>query len=848
MVNSTGIALSELVVADGTCPKIRELLATSQVPVLWLDSHKDPLIALRDALAERRANGTPIHTLHWVSHGAPGTLFVGKTTINTKALLQAQQQLGSWQLNTIALWSCSTGADQDFISVLEELSGAKIWASDQTLGQLKDGSRSWKLTGSNQRKATKSAPDLPIPTNQKAAWNHQLGGFRTYTPIAPSASSTRTNKETKNPWAFAALKEDGSVITWGNSDYGGDSSSVASSLSSGVSQIFSNYLSFAALKEDGSVVTWGGAPWGGDSSSVSSSLSSGVSQISSTYTDYAALKEDGSVVTWGTSSSGGDSSSVASSLSSGVSQIFASNSAFAALKEDGSVITWGASDYGGDSSGVDLSSGVSQIFSNSRAFAALKDDGSVITWGNSSHGGDSSSVSSSISSGVSQIVSAGMAFAALKDDGSVITWGDSDYGADLSGVDLSSGVSQIFSHHTAFAALKEDGSVITWGWSDSGGDSSSVASSLTSGVSQIFTTISAFAALKEDGSVITWGASDYGGDSSSVSSSLSSGVSQILGIDGAFAALKDDGSVITWGNSDYGGDSSSVASSLTSGVSKIFGSSPAFAALKDDGSVITWGAASAGGDSSSVSASLSSGVVGFANPFTNDIYDNTAPTFTSASTSTDGTKIILTYNEELSSTTAATSDFAVTTDGTANAVTSVAIYGSTVELTLANTIYKEESVTVAYSDPTDGDDANAIQDVAGNDASNLNSATGTNTSSIPAPEDLILYIQVKLNKIKALASLTLSANNLSSSQLTALTKQDISAASKLVTLDQTLDESKQQTEFNINLNLATVAPNLNLAGSNGKRSSTKKFLYYNIDDQGALSSFNYNPITRTGAR
>ena len=135
MLNSTGVALSELLVADGTCPKIRELLATSQAPVLWLDSQQDPLIAISHALEESRANGTPIHTLHWVSHGAPGVLLVGNTTINTKAMLHAQQQLASWQLNTIALWSCSTGADHDFISVLEELTGSTIWASDQALGR-----------------------------------------------------------------------------------------------------------------------------------------------------------------------------------------------------------------------------------------------------------------------------------------------------------------------------------------------------------------------------------------------------------------------------------------------------------------------------------------------------------------------------------------------------------------------------------------------------------------------------------------------------------------------------------------------------------------------------------------
>ncbi len=45
----------------------------------------------------------------------------------------------------------------------------------------------------------------------------------------------------------------GSVVTWGRSEYGGDSSSVASELSSRVTSIYSTYLAFAALKEDGSV-------------------------------------------------------------------------------------------------------------------------------------------------------------------------------------------------------------------------------------------------------------------------------------------------------------------------------------------------------------------------------------------------------------------------------------------------------------------------------------------------------------------------------------------------------------------------------------------------------------------
>jgi len=494
------------------------------------------------------------------------------------------------------------------------------------------------------------------------------------TPI-PAAAPGRTRGEWGNLWAFAALKADGSVVTWGLEYYGGDSSAVASQLSSSVSQIFSTRYAFAALKTDGSVVTWGGDDGGGgDSSAVASQLSSGVSQIFSTFGAFAALKADGSVVTWGISNWGGDSSAVASQLSSGVSQIFSTRDAFAALKTDGSVVTWGGSDGiygsgGGDSSAVasQLSSGVSQIFSNFEAFAALKTDGSVVTWGGDSYygngGGDSSAVASQLSSGVSQIFSTFDAFAALKADGSVVTWGgDSIYGnggGDSSAVasQLSSGVSQIFSTASSFAALKTDGSVVTWGregfYGDvyGGGDSSAVASQLSSGVSQIFSNFVAFAALKADGSVVTWGGADGiygsgGGDSSAVASQLSSGVSQIFSTSGAFAALKTDGSVVTWGgdgiNGDvnWGGDSSAVASQLSSGVSQIFSTEDAFAALKADGSVVTWGGGSGyetGGDSSAVASQLNN-VVAFANPFTDDrlVFDADLPAVTLAVSPTAG--------------------------------------------------------------------------------------------------------------------------------------------------------------------------------------------------------------------
>ena len=47
------------------------------------------------------------------------------------------------------------------------------------------------------------------------------------------------------------------MIAWGDQASGGDSAFVADQLESGVKEVVATEAAFAALKEDGSVVTWG---------------------------------------------------------------------------------------------------------------------------------------------------------------------------------------------------------------------------------------------------------------------------------------------------------------------------------------------------------------------------------------------------------------------------------------------------------------------------------------------------------------------------------------------------------------------------------------------------------------
>jgi uncharacterized repeat protein (TIGR02059 family) len=114
--------------------------------------------------------------------------------------------------------------------------------------------------------------------------------------------------------------------------------------------------------------------------------------------------------------------------------------------------------------------------------------------------------------------------------------------------------------------------------------------------------------------------------------------------------------------------------------------------------------------------------------------DTTPPVFVSAATSTDGTTVILTYDEALDATNIAeTSAFAVSVGANNIAVTSVAVVGSTVELTLTTAITNGQAVTVSYTDPTLNNDELAIQNAAGNDAANLAATTATNLTAASPP-------------------------------------------------------------------------------------------------------------------
>ena len=118
----------------------------------------------------------------------------------------------------------------------------------------------------------------------------------------------------------------------------------------------------------------------------------------------------------------------------------------------------------------------------------------------------------------------------------------------------------------------------------------------------------------------------------------------------------------------------------------------------------------------------------FGNGITVSGNDPDAPVWASASV--NGASLVLTYTDasDLDAVNVAGAGaFAVVAGGVANTVTGVVVNGpaKTVTLTLTTPVGFAEVVTVAYTDPTAGNDTNAIQDIQGNDAPSLGVTTVT---------------------------------------------------------------------------------------------------------------------------
>jgi hypothetical protein len=248
-----------------------------------------------------------------------------------------------------------------------------------------------------------------------------------------------------------ALKYDGSIVGWGNDDFGqarppGGDDFIA--LAAGAAGSHS-----LALRSDGSIVGWGDDQYGQATPPAGNDFVA----LAAGSRHSLALRADGSIVAWGDNSNGQSDPPPGNDFIAIAAGILHS----VALKSDGGIVAWGRDTFGQSSppAGNDFVA----IAGGGMFSLALKTDGRVVGWGgkngfgqiNPPAGNDFVALSAGRNHGL-----------ALKTDGSIVGWGNDDLGKATPPED--SGFAAIAAGGWHSLALKPDGTIIGWGDDEQG--------------------------------------------------------------------------------------------------------------------------------------------------------------------------------------------------------------------------------------------------------------------------------------------------------------------------------------------------------------------------------------------
>ncbi|MEG4577420.1 DUF4347 domain-containing protein, partial [Microcoleus sp. N3A4] len=140
LVDCTSNQQKEIVILDPTIPDSHHIASgiKRDTTTYILESRPDAVEQITTLLAQHRG----IETLHIITHGSSGNLYLGTTELNSRNIENYSQQLQQWRKAlsanaSIILYGCNVAAGEtgrQFLSQLHQLTGANIAANTATTG------------------------------------------------------------------------------------------------------------------------------------------------------------------------------------------------------------------------------------------------------------------------------------------------------------------------------------------------------------------------------------------------------------------------------------------------------------------------------------------------------------------------------------------------------------------------------------------------------------------------------------------------------------------------------------------------------------------------------------------
>jgi len=169
-----------LILIDPAVEDYQTLLANilPETKAIVLDANRDGVEQITELLQESLC----LETIHLVSHGSPGCLYVGNAQLSLNTLERYTSQLQSWSSalssggqGGIFLYGCNVAAGKQgtvFVERLQQLVGVPIAASANRTGSAALGG-DWKLEVST----SKLDFDLPFHAGAVASYSFVLATF-----------------------------------------------------------------------------------------------------------------------------------------------------------------------------------------------------------------------------------------------------------------------------------------------------------------------------------------------------------------------------------------------------------------------------------------------------------------------------------------------------------------------------------------------------------------------------------------------------------------------------------------------------------------------------------------------